>query len=252
MKATLSHEFYKLIYQRVSWLAVIVLFGLMIYACIPFAYITRSLVTQGFGAGQWATIIMVVISANFVSMEFRNNTMPTLLYKSPSKLAVFWAKLLALILYGLFLLLVGLAFALLIKPAVLGGKFPWGLVYRGHTLLNAFLLNMVGVGIYLLFTITLSLWLISLVKSTATVIIIGLFIGFLGASVSAVVMQAIPGLVSAWAWNPFNMINIITQLSDASVIKLSHLTDGELILGNLIYALIFLLLGRWAFKKRRI
>lgn len=252
MKTTLAHEFYKLIHQKTTWLALLVLLGLMIYTCIPTAYITRNLVAQGFGAGQWATIIMIAVSANFVTMEFRNNTMPTLLYKSPSKQAVFWSKLLALIVEGIFLLLVGFLFALLIKTILVGSRFSWSSIYHQHSLLDALLLNMFGVALYLLFTVTLSLLLVSWFKSTATVIIIGLFIGFLGASISAVVMQAIPGLAGIWAWNPFNMINIISQLGDSSVIKLSHLTNGELIAGNLIYALIFLLLGLHAFKKRRI
>lgn len=252
MKTTLAHEFYKLIHQKTTWLTILVLLGLMIYACIPTAYITRNLVAQGFGAGQWATIIMIAVSANFVTMEFRNNTMPTLLYKSPSKQAVFWAKLLVLLVAGVVLLLIGLVFALIIKAILVGNRFPWSSIYHQHSLIDALLLNMFGVALYLLFTVTLSLLLVSWFKSTATVIIIGFFIGFLGASISAVVMQAIPGLASIWAWNPLNMINVISQLGDGTVIKLSHLTNGELIAGNLIYALIFLLLGLHAFKKRRI
>ncbi|MFR0771406.1 MAG: hypothetical protein ACLSH6_04725 [Limosilactobacillus pontis] len=117
-------------------------------------------------------------------------------------------------------------------------------------MINALIINLTGVGIYLLFTITLSLLLVSLVKSNATVIIIGLFIGFLGANISGVMMQAFPGLESVIAWNPLNMINVITQLSNRSVMKLTMLSNDELIIGNLIYAVIFLVAGLWAFKKR--
>lgn len=85
MKITFSHELYKMAHQRSSWLAFIILFGLMIYSAIPIAYINKNLISQGFGSGQWVIIIMIALSANLVAMEFRNNTMATLLYKSPNR-----------------------------------------------------------------------------------------------------------------------------------------------------------------------
>jgi ABC-2 type transport system permease protein len=52
MRITLSHEFYKIVHQRSSWLALIILFGLMVYTATPAAYISKNIVSQGFGAGQ--------------------------------------------------------------------------------------------------------------------------------------------------------------------------------------------------------
>ncbi len=52
-----------------------------------------------------------------------------------------------------------------------------------------------------------------------------------------------------WAWNPLNMINIIVQLSNQSVIKITHLGNFELFLGNGCYTLLFIILGLWAFKN---
>lgn len=76
-------------HQRSSWLAIIVLFGLMLYSSTPIAYINKGLVSQGFGAGQWVIIIAIALSSNFIAMEFKNNTMTTLLYKSPNRRSVF-------------------------------------------------------------------------------------------------------------------------------------------------------------------
>jgi ABC-2 type transport system permease protein len=249
MKTTLTHELYKMAHQHSSWLAFILLFGLMIYSAIPIAYINKALVAQGFGAGQWVIIIMIALSANLVAMEFRNNTMTTLLYKSPNRQSVFLAKLVTLILYSLLLLLASFVFALIIKLLFVNSKFSWGFVYHQHPLITDLVINLAGVALYLMFSITLSLMLISMIKSSAVVIVIGLFVGFLGAPISAFMLNTLPGLANILAWNPFNMINII-QLADPSIHQISMLTNGELIAGNLIYTLLFLLIGLWAFKKQ--
>lgn len=249
MKTTFSHELYKMAHQRSSWLALILLFGLMIYSAIPIAYINKGLVAQGFGAGQWVIIIMIALSANLVAMEFRNNTMTTLLYKSPNRQSVFLTKLFTLILYSLLVLLASFVFALIIKLLFVNSKFSWGLVYHQHPLITDLVINLAGVALYLMFSITLSLMLISMIKSSAVVIVIGLFVGFLGAPISAFILNTLPGLANILTWNPFNMINII-QLADPGIHQISMLTSGELIAGNLIYTLLFLLIGLWAFKKQ--
>ena len=51
MKTNLSHEFYKMIRQRSSWVAVIVFFGLMLYSATPTAYITKNLIASALVSG---------------------------------------------------------------------------------------------------------------------------------------------------------------------------------------------------------
>lgn len=250
MKTILSHEFYKMTHQRSSWLTIIVLFGLMLYTSIPTAYINKGLVSQGFGAGQWVIIIAIALSANFIAMEFKNNTMTTLLYKSPNRRSVFLSKLIVLIVYNFLLLIISFLLALVIKFLLVNNRFDWNALYHQHSLIDNLLINLTGVAIYLLFIITFSLMLITIVKSNAIVIVVGLFIGFLGSTISDIMMKAIPGIKSVLAWDPLNMINIITQLSGSNGVPVSNLTNGELIAGNLIYAVIFLLIGLWTFNKR--
>ncbi len=251
MRTTLAHEFYKLVHQRSSWLAIIALFGLMLYSATPTAYVTKTLVAQGFGTGQWVIIIMIVVTTNFIAMELRDNTMTTLLYKSPRRQTVFFAKLLVLAGYGFFLLLVGFCFALLIKLLLVNHRFAWTAVYHQHSLLRAVELNLFGVAVYLLFTITLTLLLITVINSSATVIIIGLLISFLGANITGVVMQAVPGVKQVIAWNPLNMINIISQFADPRIMATTGLSNGQLLLGTLAYTILFLWAGAWAFRARQ-
>ncbi|HJF53954.1 MAG TPA: ABC transporter permease [Limosilactobacillus coleohominis] len=249
MKMTFSHELYKMVHQRSSWVAIIALCCLMAYSATPTAYITKNLVAQGFGVGQWSIIIMIALTANFFTMELRNNTMTTLLYKSPSRSTVFLAKFFVLVIYGLLLILIGFLFALLIKIGFVGNRFAWQMMYHQHPLINDLLFNLLGVAVYLTFTIALTLLLIALFKSSAVVIVIGLLIGFLGANFSGIALQAFPHFRRVIAWNPLNMINVINQLSDAGMNKITALTDTELVIGNLVYAAIFLFIGLIVFRK---
>ncbi|EEU30516.1 hypothetical protein HMPREF0501_00894 [Limosilactobacillus coleohominis 101-4-CHN] len=249
MKMTFSHELYKMVHQRSSWVAIVALCCLMTYSATPTAYITKNLVAQGFGVGQWSIIIMIALTANFFTMELRNNTMTTLLYKSPSHSTVFLAKFFVLVIYGLLLILIGFLFALLIKIGFVGNKFAWQMMYHQHPLINDLLLNLLGVAVYLMFIIALTLLLITLFKSSALVIVVGLLIGFLGANFSGIALQAFPHFRRVIAWNPLNMINVINQLSDAGMNKITALTDTELVIGNLVYAAIFLFIGLIVFRK---
>ncbi|MCT7780667.1 MAG: ABC transporter permease, partial [Lactobacillus iners] len=105
---------------------------------------------------------------------------------------------------------------------------------------------------YLLFIVAFSLVLILLIKNNATVIMIGLAIGFLGADLSSLAMVAFPSLKAILAWNPLNMINIISQLSNNDMQKITYLTNSQLIIANLIYAALFFGIGLSIFKKRAI
>lgn len=249
MKVTIKHELFKLKQQRTLLYSSLVLLVLMIYTAYPPVYITKAELAQGFGANQWVLVIMIAVSANFITMEFRDNTMPTLLYKSANKRIPYLAKFIVLFLTGIVLLLVGLILTLIFQ-LLLARRFPWAMMLNGHSLLANYFTGIGGTAVYLLFIISLSLLLVALFRSNATVIVIGMAIGFLGADLSAVLLQALPGTRTILAWNPLNMINIIHPFTNG--IAGIYLSTGQLLAGNLIYTVLFLWLGLWAFKRMRI
>lgn len=245
MSSSLSREFYKFIHQRTPFYGLLVMIGLMLYSSIPTYKVNSFLITQGFGAIQWCSIIMVAISADFISMEFRNNTMITLLFKS-NPFTIYITKLIILIGYGFTLLISGFLCSLIFMQ-LFGKHYSWSSNFHGHTLISALILNNLGAATYLLFTISLSLLLVILLKSNSIVIIAGLAIDFLGANFSSLLMGVLPKQI--WAWNPLNMINIIIQLSNQNTTLITHLSNFALILGNVCYALLFIILGLWFFKN---
>ena len=246
MGNNLSQEIYKFTHQRTSLYGLLIMIALMLYSSIPAYKVNPFLITQGFGAIQWCAIIMVAVSADSISMEYRNNTMVTLLFKSNHPFTIYLAKLITLVVYGITLLLAGFICSLILM-LLLGNNYSWSDNFHGYSLITALGYNLLGAFIYLLFTISLSLLLVILLKSNSIVIIIGLAVDFLGANFSGLLMNILPKQL--WAWNPLNMINIIVQLSNQSVIKITHLSNFELFLGNGCYTLLFIILGLWAFKN---
>ncbi|MFD1417954.1 ABC transporter permease [Companilactobacillus keshanensis] len=247
MKNNLIQELYKLIHQKMTLYGAICLLLLMNYVAITNSN-TKSIISQGFGSGQWITIIVITISSNFLAMEYRDNTIITLMYKNRNKWQIYFSKFVVLILYTLFLVILGFVFTLIIKVLIIGNRYSWD----QQTLLIELLLNMLGTVIYSFFIISLELLLISFVKVNAAVIGIGLAIGFFGASISNVLLSVFSNLNRIIAWNPLNMINIMNQLSHPNYSQFTKLTNNQFVIGNIIYTTLFLAIGYFIFKKRRV
>lgn len=153
--------------------------------------------------------------------------------------------------YSIFLMIVGSIFALLLK-LTLAHTISWSSYFHQKTLLANLGYSIMGTAVYLLFTISLALMLVAFFKSNAIVIIVGLVVAFFGANLSAILVQSLPALKMFIAWGPLNMINVIhpvTNLVAQSTICLSNL---QLVVGNLVYSLIFLIIGIHAFKRSRV
>lgn len=129
-------------------------------------------------------------------------------------------------------------------------RFAWTTLLNHHSLFINFIATVGGGVVYLLFVITLSLLLVTISKSNAVVIVIGLAIGFLGSNLSAALMQALPGLKAIIAWNPLNMINIINPFANTA--GTVYLSANQLVMGNLIYSALFIVIGLLIFKRTRI
>lgn len=252
MKSNLVREFYKFRHQRIPLYGVIALLLLMLYSAFDGTKVSRLTISQGFGAGQWIILILITVGSTFVDMEYQNGTIVTLLYKNSNKVRIYLAKLMVINLYGVALLALSMIFTMVLKVLLIGGQYSWGSIYDQRSLINDFSLNMLGSLIYMFFIVTLAFLLISLVKANAAVVGIGLVIVFFGSYFSTLLLTTVPSLKAITAWNPFNMIFIINQLSNSTYMKFTYLTSSQLIIGNIAYTFLFVVLGYLLFKKRRI
>lgn len=252
MKNSWLKELYKFEHQKTLLYGILILFLLMIYGVIT-SKVDKKLLIFGFGAVQWVPIILIAVGSAFFEMEYNNNTIVILLYKTTSKLKIYIFKFLVVFLYGI--LLTGLAtiFTLLLKIIFVGNKYSWTSYLSGRgPLIRLLALNMTGTIIYAFFIVSLSFMLIMLTRINAVVIGTGLAMGFLGASISVALMKSFANLVSILKWNPLNMIFITQQLANNSYAKVSNLSSFQIIEGNLLYGIIFATLGYILFRYRRV
>lgn len=252
MKNSLKQELYKFRHQRIPLYGGIALVVLMLYSAVSSSNPSRMLIAQGFGAGQWLTIIMIAIASTFVAMEYQNRTIMTLFYKNSNKSAIYFAKFIVMLIYGALMSLLGLVLTFVLKAVMVGSKYSWGAMYGQHSLLIDLLLNTAGFYIYLLFIIAVAFLLITLIRVNAAVVDIGLVIIFMGAEFSSLVMSALPHFSAIIKWNPLNMVFVINQFANSSYEKYSNLSLPQIIIGNLIYAVIFIAIGDVLFKRRRV
>lgn len=252
MKNSLKQEMFKFIHQRIPLYGGVALLVLMFYTAVSRSAISRITMVQGFGDGQWISIIMITIASTFIAMEYQNNTITTLFYKSSNTSTIYFAKLLVILIYGLLLIVLGTMLTFIFKAVLIGNQFSWMDSYHQRSLLIDFFLTQAGSFVYMLFIISLAFFLIVWIKTNAAVVGIGLAVGFLGSALSSFVMSALPGLISILKWNPLNMIHILVQLTSANDIKFSHLSNAELIIGNLAYVAAFSILGSIIFKNRHV
>ncbi|MHC9537764.1 ABC transporter permease [Dellaglioa sp. BT-FLS60] len=251
MKNSLNQEFYKFRHQKSPFYGVIILFLLMLYTAA--SNIGRTIITMGFGTGQWIVIILIAIGSSFIAMEYQNNTIINLFYKNSQKQFIYLAKFIIVALYGGFLTITGTIFTFVIKALLVGNRYNWLAIYHNqHSLLNNLLVNTIGTFLMVIFIVSLSFLLIALIKINAVVVGIGLLIAYLGAQVSSAIMQSFTGTIGIMKWNPFNMMYVMGQLSDNSYFKFSNLTNLQIISGTVTYTVIFLILGYQLFKKRRV
>ncbi|AYG38482.1 ABC transporter permease [Lactiplantibacillus pentosus] len=246
MKTNLRIELYKFIHQKNGLWGLLVLPLLMIYSGQT-TRLSSQLITFEFGAPQWMTLILIAVGSAFLSMEYRYRTIVPLVYKSTSKRAIYGAKLIVILGYGLLLTVVSALITMILKPIFTGDRYPWT-----PQLVQSVLINNASTLLYSFFLITLAFMLLMVIQVNAAVIGIGLIIVFWGASLSVAIIKTFSSLAGILKWNPFNMVFVTQQLSSPAYADLSLLTNSQLVLGTLVYSIIFLIIGYHQFKVRAI
>lgn len=253
MTVELKREFYKFRYLHLIKYSILAVLALTFYGALPTRFVTINDIANGFGIFQWIIVIMIGVSAESLAFEFRFHTIVPAVYKSARQADLYFAKLIILISYSIFLTIIGFLMVLLVKTMLFGKRYALlTTIYHHHHLLSLLVVNAFGALIYTLFIITLGLLLFILFRNSAVVIVIGIFLAFMGDWISSGIMTSFPGIDKIWAWNPLNMINVVTQLGNQVVSKTVLLNAHQLMIGTLMYALMFALFGILAFKKKSI
>src|SRR5699024_4378843 len=134
----------------------------------------------------WIVFILIIIGATMFSMEFQNNAILTLLYKSKSKIQVYLSKYLIIFGYNLYLHGWAILFTVALRYAPLNSHVSWSTIYRYHQPLwqNMLLTALVDL-LATTLIITLVFLLSCLIENNAVVTTLSFLIVFMGQAVSA-------------------------------------------------------------------
>lgn len=251
MVTAIKEELYKFNHERISLYGLLFLLAVMVYGALT-RKMNKTALIYGFDAIEWIPIIIIAVASAFFAMEYNNNTIIMLLYKNSNKLRIYLAKFFVIFLYTIFLIIAAVLLTFLLSSVFVPGKYHWTEVIQGHSIIGDLLINMGATLLYCFFITGLSFMLIMLVRVNAIVICIGLFLGYVGASISVALMEVFPSAISITKWNPLSMIFISQQLTRSSLAATSHLSNIQLVVATIMYGIVFGIIGYYMFKHRRI
>ena len=257
MGQLLQQEIFKFRHQRLAWLAPVILVLLMggLAATAHGASISdqKFYISSAYGGFQWLMILMIVIGAICVTMEFEYGTIKQLAIQTNHRWTIFVGKYVLLLGYSVLLHVVAVLTTLLLKFS--GGRsLSWQTVYLYH---QALLDNLVTNAVLDTYGGVLIIGLVFLLAScshnSAAAIAIGVGVCFMGEGVSSLLLQSFKSLLPVMKWNPFNMFFLQEEYGNPSYQQnVTHLTIEQLSVGNLLWALFFVGVGALIFSRRRI
>ncbi|WP_125766645.1 ABC transporter permease [Lapidilactobacillus wuchangensis] len=253
MKFSLYQEFYKFVHRKLTWIAPLILLLLMIITGYSIGYHQGKLLTMTcYNSPDWIVLILIIVGSTMFSMEFQNNAILTLIYKSKSKIQVYLAKY--VIIFGYNLILHGLAilYTVVLRYATLNSRVSWSTIYRYQQPLwqNMLLTSLVDL-LATTLIITLVFLLSCLIENNAVVTTLSFLIVFMGQAVSASLLN-LGRFTAILKWNPLNMTNLTRQYYNyVTYFQTSHLLNSQLVVGALLYIVIFFILGYQIFRSKR-
>lgn len=195
----------------------------------------KNLLINGFAGGTLIAIYMIIASSDLINNEFKNKTCNVLFSHGFSRTEIYFNKISALVTYNLFLSIFTYLFSIIISKG-------FNLKIRlSHKLIT----NIIKFG----FTSILSLWLILLIVILISVIFrnssISTMIGTVLYFAPSILGGVLSNLNSKFSWVKYNMLNMLyypSQVIHHATHTLTHLSTPNLLLGNIIYLIIFLIL----------
>lgn len=245
----LSREFYKFGHKKLTWFApLLLLIFMVLISDYPSA---RFLAIMTYDSTDAIMVILIIVGSTMFSMEFQNNAILTLLYKSSRSLYVYFDKFITIFAYNIILHGLAIIFTFILGSTI--RPVAWFSIYQYHQplILNMFLTT--GIDIITSMLIISIVFLAStIINSNAVVITISMGIVFFGEYVSSSLLRGNSPFANFAKWNPFNMLTLTHQyVNHAAYYSATLLTNTQLMIGALIYLMIFFEAGYLIFRQKK-
>ncbi len=254
MKVELRQELFKLNHRKLPWVIMILMPIYMVVIGLAMGRIySKLLIMCCYDVSTVIMLILIIVGSTIFSMEFQNGTIINLMYHSGSRLAVFFAKFLTLLLYDVILHVVAMIITALLNVApLLNNPVSWTAIYQHH---QPLIMNMImhsGVDIVSSSLIISLICLMScLINSNAVVIAVTALFVFMSSGLSNNLLMAHVGPSKIIRWNPFNMINLTDQYHNYATYHLTTmLSNDQLLVGTLCYTVLFTAVAYLVFRRK--
>lgn len=250
MKNTIQQEIYKmtkqqLILKQSSVLASFIILNALVTKFTNIMSAEKVLPVL-FNSGWLIVFYMVYLASQIFSMEFRYGTIKNLLQKNPQRKNIFLGKIFTLIGYSIYLNLIALV-TTIAASLILFPKIAFNDAVIFETLLTNILASFIGMWLFA----SLSLMISLIVKNESLASMLGIgsyFMSSMLAGLQFIALDKAPWL----RWNPFNMLNLANQLANSSLSKMTLLSTHQLVIGNILYILLFIFIAKLIFNRKKI
>lgn len=252
-----EQEIFKIIHKKSTWYSLGIVFILMLMVAL-FSLNSLSLsdrqfyFSSAYGGYQWSLILIIIISSSFITMEFEYGTIKQLIIQTNTRSSIYFAKLMVIIVYDFLIHIGDIIFTIIIK-LILQPKLSLNQIYMYHqSLLNNLLINAVLDILTSFVVISIVLCLASMATNSAASVAIGIGFCFLGEGLSSFLISGFSKFFPQIKWNPFNMLNVQNQYGNPEYFHTTHLTLSQLMGGNMVWTIVFLIIGMWIFSRREV
>ncbi|MFD1125041.1 ABC transporter permease [Lentilactobacillus raoultii] len=257
MITLVRQEIFKLVHKKSTWATSVLLLIIMtVFAVVsqshPSTFEPKSMFIEQFTGFNWVVLFMIAASSSIISMEFQYGTIKELLYRKYYRGEVLISKWITMVLYSIYFIALVFVYSLILKFILFNNTFQLSETYGNkHSILLTALYTSLSGFVALWLILSLVLLIANLFKSSAAAISVGI-IGYFAINVVSSILTII---IKKWTWlkwNPLNMMNYPNQVVSPDFKHLTLLSTNELLMGSLVYMVIFLAISYVVFKRRSV
>lgn len=214
----------------------------------------QEMFADNFVSISFIVFIMIAATATIIASEFEYNTIKNIVYQSYPRRMILMSKWMAMLTYSISLYLLMMLLSLVNKFVLFGGDYSLTdkVHHNSFTLWQYFLTVNITNFVTMWLLLSVVFLLSSLMRKGATAITVGI-IGYFAISIIGNFMFVLIGKWDFLKWNPINFMNYPAQMTATGLVpKLTHLTNNEMLLGNIGYILLFLTLGLYFFSRKEV
>lgn len=253
MATSIYQEFYKMLHRKVTWITPSLMVIFMLVMAIGMGRdSTNLLVMTCYNSGQWILIVLTIVGSTIFSSEYQNNAILTIIYKARSRQYVYFSKLITMIIYSIVLHLIAILLTVILSLTPLNAPVNWlGIYQYNQSLLTNMLLTTLVDFVTSLLLISIIFVLSSLINSNSAVITVSMGVIFFGSFISTEIIRGNSAISNIVKWNPLNMSNLTNQYFNyGSYHPVTLLSNEQLMLGAIVYTIVFLMMGYTVFWKK--